>query len=120
VTNNGIYVMGLGAIATLMYTGGNITALVVMYSINVFLTFSLTILGMTRHTLASRSDSRWLKDLAIYGTGLVMCVSILAITLFEKFGEGGWITLFVTGSLVALFLGAGGSSLLPRRPFGNH
>src|SRR4029450_1090871 len=36
VTNNGIYVMGLAAIATLLYTRGNITMLVVMYSINVF------------------------------------------------------------------------------------
>src|SRR5204862_4570768 len=42
VTKNGIYLMGLAAIAALLYTRGDITTLVVMYSINVFITFSLT------------------------------------------------------------------------------
>ena len=43
---NGVLLMGAAAIAVLFYTQGNVTALVVMYSINVFLTFSLSQLGM--------------------------------------------------------------------------
>ena len=54
VTKNGVFLMGLAAIAALLYTRGNITTLVVMYSINVFLTFSLTELGMTRHWILER------------------------------------------------------------------
>ena len=63
--------------------------LVVMYSINVFLTFSLTELGMSRHWIVDRhKEPRWKSQLAIHGTGLVLCVTILCITLYEKFARG--------------------------------
>lgn len=105
VTNNGIYLMGLAAMATLAYTRGNITMLVVMYSINVFLTFTLTELGMAIYWIKNRSTSpRWKGQLAIQGTGLVMCVSILAVTLYEKFSHGGWMTVLITTALIALCL----------------
>src|SRR6476659_10337855 len=48
-THNGILLMGLAALAALFYTGGSIGTLVTMYSINVFLTFSLSMIGMLLH-----------------------------------------------------------------------
>jgi len=103
VTKNGIYLMGIAAIVALLYTRGDITTLVVMYSINVFITFSLTELGMARHWIKDRAkEPRWKSQLAIHGTGLVMCLSILVVVVFEKFAEGGWITVVVT-SLVITF-----------------
>ncbi len=101
VSKNGIYLMGLAAMATLLYTQGNITTLVVMYSINVFVTFSMTELGMSRYWIKHRAEEpRWKSQLAIHGTGLVMCVSILAVILFEKFADGGWITIGITGAVI--------------------
>ena len=103
VTKNGIYVMGLAAAAALLYTRGDITTLVVMYSINVFITFSLTELGMARHWIKDRAkEPRWKSQLAIHGTGLVMCLSILIVTTMEKFRQGGWITVVITSVTVAL------------------
>jgi hypothetical protein len=103
VTQNGVFLMGVSAMATLIYTKGNITTLVVMYSINVFLTFSLTELGMSRHWILHRAtEPRWKSQLAIHGTGLVMCVSILCVTLYEKFLDGGWITAVITTLTIAL------------------
>jgi len=88
--------------AALIYTRGDITTLVVMYSINVFITFSLTELGMARHWIKDRAkEPRWKSQLAIHGTGLVMCVSILAVIVFEKFSQGGWITIVVTSVVIA-------------------
>jgi amino acid transporter len=102
VTKNGIYIMGVAAIGTLLYTGGNITTLVVMYSINVFITFSLTELGMARHWILERArEPKWKSQLAIHGTGLIMCLNILLVTLYEKFAEGGWVTTVCTGALIA-------------------
>ena len=102
VTKNGIYLMGLAAIAALIYTRGDITTLVVMYSINVFITFSLTELGMSRHWIKDRAkEPRWKSQLAIHGTGLVMCLSILVVIIFEKFAQGGWITVVVTSVVIA-------------------
>jgi len=103
VTKNGIYMMGIAAAAALAYTRGDITIIVVMYSINVFITFSLTELGMARHWIVERArEPRWKSQLSIHGTGLVMCVSILIITTFEKFRQGGWITVVITSVVIAL------------------
>src|SRR5581483_507703 len=46
VTRYGIWFMGVASLAFLIYTGGDVRLLVVMYSINVFLTFTLSQLGM--------------------------------------------------------------------------
>ncbi len=103
VTKNGVLVMGLAALAALVYTQGKISTLVVMYSINVFITFSLTELGMAKHFIAERKkEPRWKSQLAIQGTGLILCVSILVITVYEKFTEGGWVTLVITVGVVLL------------------
>ncbi len=104
VAKDGVLLMGAAAIAVLFYTRGNISTLVVMYSINVFLTFSLTELGMTRHWNAARrgKDPRWKVQLPIHVTGLVMCVCILGVTLYEKFSEGGWVTAAITGCAIGL------------------
>jgi len=103
VTNYGIYLMWAAAMGTLFYTRGNITMLVVMYSINVFLTFTLTELGMARHWIKDRAkEPRWKSQLCIHGTGLVMCVCILCVTLYEKFAEGGWVTSLITLSTITL------------------
>jgi hypothetical protein len=89
--------------ATLLYTRGDIATLLVMYSINVFLTFSLTELGMVRHWIQDRhKEPRWRRKLAIHGTGLVLCASILCVTIYEKFLQGGWITLVCTGATITL------------------
>jgi amino acid transporter len=94
---NGIYLMGVAALATLFYTHGNVDVLAVMYSINVFLTFSLSNLGMSRLWVQSRGkDPEWAKHLAVHALALTLCVGILVVTVFEKFTEGGWVTLVVT------------------------
>ncbi len=103
VTHNGIYIMGISAAATLLYTKGDITTLVVMYSINVFLTFTLTELGMARHWIKDRAkEPRWKSQLSIHGTGLIMCLCILIVTLYEKFAEGGWVTVIITSAVIVL------------------
>ena len=100
---NGIVMIGVFALALLLYTRGSISALVVMYSINVFLTFSLSQFAMARFFVTNRSkEAKWKNKLAIHSTGLILCLTILSITLFEKFTEGGWLTLVITSLLIAL------------------
>lgn len=102
-TQNGILLMGVASLVALFYTGGKISHLVVLYSINVFLTFSLSMLGMLRENLRRRvSTPRWGRAAALFLVGFVLCVTILVITTIAKFREGGWLTLVVTGGLVLL------------------
>jgi hypothetical protein len=102
VSNNGIWLMGLAAFATLLYTHGSVSQLLVMYAINVFVTFSLTLLGMVRHEISARGTLRWKRNLALMLTGFTLCISILVVTVYEKFQEGGWLTVLVTASLVTV------------------
>ncbi len=53
-TQNGIVLMATAAMAALVYTHGDVRSLVVMYSINVFVTFSLSMIGMSRHWWKAR------------------------------------------------------------------
>jgi len=103
VTQNGILVMGGAAIGILLYTGGSIDVIVVMYSINVFLTFSLSQLGMCVHWWKVRGeDPTWKRHLAINGLGLSLTATLLVATVMMKFRAGGWVTVLITGSVVGL------------------
>jgi amino acid transporter len=97
--SNGVLLMGGAAIATLLYTRGNLVALVTMYSINVFVTFSLSQLGMFRMWMRERGPGRR-RGLGIHGLALALCVGILTGIIYEKFAIGGWVTIAVTGAVV--------------------
>src|SRR5947208_3804707 len=49
VTRDGIWFMGLASMSFLLYSRGEVNLLVVMYSINVFVAFTLSTLGMCQH-----------------------------------------------------------------------
>ncbi|MGA2550963.1 MAG: APC family permease [Burkholderiaceae bacterium] len=103
VTQNGIMLMGIAALAILLWSRGQVDLLVVLYSINVFLTFSLSLAGLCIYWVRHRhSDRRWLSRLALSGIGLVVTVSILCVTIVAKFDEGGWITVLITSMVVFL------------------
>ena len=104
-TQNGIMLMGVASLAALLYTRGEIGTLVLMYSINVFITFSLSMFAMMRFWLRARHQrgpEPWLRRSLTFALGFVLCVAILAIAILERFTRGGWVTLVVTGTLVAL------------------
>ncbi len=105
VTKNGIVLMGGAALVMMLLTGGNVRYLVVLYSINVFITFVLSQLGMVRHWWQERrAQAHWIRRLTINGIGLVLTAVILSAVVILKFHEGGWITLVLTGGLVAVAL----------------
>ena len=104
-TKDGVMLLGAAAIALLLFTHGNVDALVTMYAINVFITFSLSQLGMCRFWLRERSsDAKWWRHISIHVLGLGMCLSILTFTIVLKFSQGAWLTLLVTTALIVLCL----------------
>ncbi|MFI5357171.1 MAG: APC family permease [Opitutales bacterium] len=101
VTQNGVLVMGVAALVMMLLTRGSVELLVVLYSINVFITFSLSQLGMVRHWWQERrTEPQWRRRLAINGFGLILTSSILVSLTIVKFNQGGWATLLVTGLIV--------------------
>jgi hypothetical protein len=100
---NGILLMGGSALFLMLLTRGSVIILVTMYAINVFLTFSISEFGMSRFFYKNRAtEKEWKRHIPIHLTGLVLCSTILVITLFEKLGEGGWLTIFLTSALIGL------------------
>ncbi|MCU0289538.1 MAG: APC family permease [Acidobacteria bacterium] len=100
---NGVLLMGGAAVFLLFYTGGVISHLIVMYSINVFLTFSISQIGMSIYFIRNRErEKHWQKHLPIHLIGFVLCFTILMITSYEKFSEGGWFTIVITSSFILL------------------
>jgi len=100
---NGVLLMGGASILLLFYTRGSISSLVVMYSINVFLTFSISEIGMSTYFIRNRKkEQHWKKHLPVHLTGFILCFTILIVTSYEKFQEGGWMTLLITTAFVTL------------------
>ncbi len=101
VTQNGVLISGIAAILVLIWAKGEVSVLVILYSINVFLTFSLSLLGLTVYWIKSRkSKPQWWKKLILSSIGLLVCFSILIITVTEKFTEGGWLTVLITACVI--------------------
>ena len=105
VSQNGIVLMGVAAFIVIWLSKGSVAFLVVLYSINVFITFTLSQFGMVKHWINVRkTEKKWFGKLVINGIGLILTTFILITVTVIKFEEGGWITLVITSCLVALSL----------------
>ena len=101
VTEKGILVMGIASLVMMLASNGSVDFLIVLYSINVFITFSLSQLGMVKHWWEQRAtEKQWFQKLMINGVGLTLTTFILISVLILKFDEGGWVTMVITGVLV--------------------
>src|SRR5260370_28740669 len=106
VTQDGVLAMGLAAGAVLVGTNASVDMLVVLYAINVFITFTLSQLGMTVHWWkARRVEPRWQHKLLINGVGCFFTALILVTTVTLKFYDGGWVTVAITGGLIWVCVG---------------
>ena len=103
VTMNGVLIMGISAIVLMAISRGSVAFLIVLYSINVFITFSISQLGMVRHWWIERVRlEHWRRKLAVNGIGFILTSFILVSVTVIKFMEGGWITLVITGLFILL------------------
>jgi amino acid transporter len=103
VTKNGVVLMGVAAIGAILLTHSEVSILVVLYSINVFLTFTLSLVGLSKYWITRRPKGKqWPLKLLISGIGMLVCGSILIVTTVEKFETGGWMTILITSCTIML------------------
>lgn len=99
----GVLMVGAAAIGSLLYTRGSVDTLVTMYAINVFVTFSLSQLGMLRFSWSRRTrPNHGNVPVFLHSLSFLLCISILIAVVILKFMLGAWVTIFVTGMLVWL------------------
>jgi amino acid transporter len=102
VTRNGVLLMGAAALAILVWTQGSVALLVVLYTVNVFITFTLSLLGLTIYWWQQRRDEQLARRrLLLSGIALLITFAILVVIVVERFLQGGIVTLLITSLVVA-------------------
>ena len=105
VSMNGVVLMGIASIILMIISKGSVALLVILYSINVFITFTISQVGMVKHWWLMRGKHmHWKRKLAVNGIGLILTSFILTSVIILKFSQGGWVTLLITGMVVLLAL----------------
>jgi len=118
VFSNGMILLGLAAVVVLVVFQANLTNLIQLYIIGVFVSFSLGQIGMVRHwrRVLRETHRRPLSEVAaerrsaivslsINSVGAVMTVSVLIIVTITKFTHGAWMVFFAIPVLALLMLG---------------
>lgn len=104
VVQNGVILYGVAALIILYFTKGAVSLLVVLYSINVFMTFSLSLLGVAVYWGKHQALPTWRRHFALSLFACFITTAILLITLYYKFMSGGWATLLITSSVIGVAL----------------
>ncbi len=101
VTKNGIVLFGIAALLILYATEGSVTYLVILYSINVFLAFTISLLGLCFYWIRQRHQiDYWLRRFLLSLLGTIICGGILLLVIFSQFDHGGLTAILITGLVV--------------------
>jgi amino acid transporter len=116
-------IVTLAVLASLLIVGfqANVTRLIPLYAIGVFLSFTLSQAGMARRWWKSghlalgeeiqepgstvRHEAGWQLKMAINSFGAVCTAIVMVVFAVTKFSDGAWIILFLVPALVAMFFG---------------
>jgi amino acid transporter len=90
VFSNGVIFLALAAIGLVILFGGQVNALIPLYAIGVFTSFTLSQTGMVRHHFRYR-ETRWQIHSVINGIGAITTAFVAGIVIFTKFSDGAWI-----------------------------
>ena len=103
VFSNGILILSGFAVLLIVVFGGNTHALLPLYAVGVFMSFTLSQSGMVRHWWRLR-ERGWRWRLCVNGAGAVATFVVLLTLAVTKFVEGAWIVVVVIPILVGLFV----------------
>jgi amino acid transporter len=107
--SNGIVFLALAAIAFIVAFGAEVTALIQLYIVGVFVSFTLSQIGMVRHwtrLLRTETDGptrrRMMRSRIINTIGFLATGAVLIVVLVTKFLAGAWIAILAMSSLFVL------------------
>nr|WP_212763073.1 APC family permease [Gordonia araii] len=107
--SNGILFLAIAAIVFIVVFDAEVTALIQLYIVGVFVAFTLSQTGMVRHwtrLLRTESDptarARMQRSRVVNAIGLVMTASVLVVVLITKFLAGAWIAVVAMAVLYVL------------------
>ncbi len=98
----GILALAVLAAALLVATKADTNSLIPLFTIGVFVGFTISQIGLVRHWRAERPP-RWRLRATLNGAGAVMTGAAVLIFLFSKFLEGAWVVVLAIPALMVLF-----------------
>lgn len=118
VFSNGMIVLGIAAIGVLVLFQANLTNLIQLYIIGVFVSFSLGQVGMVRHwrrllraahgqnaEVAAQARRSAYTGLVINSLGASLTIAVLLIVTVTKFTHGAWMVFIAIPVLALLMMG---------------
>ncbi len=102
VFSNGILILGFLACLLLVLFHGDTHALIPLYAIGVFVSFTLSQAGMVKSWLVKKGE-HWRKKLVVNGIGAVTTGVATAIIALTKFVQGAWIVFLLVALLILMF-----------------
>ncbi|MBI3914495.1 MAG: APC family permease [Chloroflexi bacterium] len=100
--SNGIIYLGILAAALIVLFGASTHALIPLYAVGVFISFTLSQAGMVRHWLKAR-EAGWRKSILFNATGALLTAFVLVVVGSVKFFLGAWMVILLVPILVAVF-----------------
>jgi amino acid transporter len=99
----GIVILAGVSIAMLWAFDASVDALIPLYSVGVFICFTLSQAGMVIHWRKERS-SGWAWRSVVNGFGAILTGVVFLVVAYEKFGNGAWMVLIFIPTLIAMML----------------
>lgn len=106
VFSNGIIFLAAAAGGLIVAFGGITNALIPLYAVGVFTSFTLSQAGMVRHHLREREEG-WRRAAIINGMGATATFIVLVIVAVTKFAVGAWLPIIVIPAIIVLFRAIG-------------
>ena len=104
VFSNGIIILGVFSCFLIAAFGGDTHALMPLYAVGVFLSFTLSQAGMVRRWL-TKGGPHWKKKLVVNGIGAITTAIATGIIATTKFSHGAWIVVVIIPILIVMFRG---------------
>jgi amino acid transporter len=99
----GIVLLAAIAFGLLWAFGGDTHALIPLYSVGVFVCFTLSQIGMVKHWREVR-DSGWRWRMAVNAAGALLTAVVLGVVVYEKFFAGAYLVVILVPLLVGMML----------------
>jgi amino acid transporter len=103
VFSNGIVILGSLAIVLLLIFRGETHALIPLYAVGVFISFTLSQASMVRRWLRLRAEGWWWR-VWFNGIGALVTGVVMVTIATTKFSHGAWIVVLLIPTLVVAFL----------------
>ena len=100
--SNGIMILAVAAAVLLAAFGGEVTRLIPLYALGVFVSFTLSQVGMVKHTLRLK-EMGWQGSAVISGVGGVATAIVAVVIGVSKFASGAWISVLMMIALMVMF-----------------